>query len=169
MRRNAPKLASDLPSSTFILDNGGYSIKAGFAPPVLQIDAQTLQECQSVQNALARTIDRRTYVGAQLDNPSIRWSEAAFRRPVEQGQTVSWEAEKEIWDTTFFDDSTACRDLHIHHPEETTLVLTEAPNTMPSLQKNTDEIVMEEWGFGGYSRVVGVYVLPLCLLDRHFS
>lgn len=167
--KNAPKVVPDLPSSTFILDNGGYSIKAGFAPPELQSDTQTLQNCHFVPNALARIIDRRTYIGRQLDDPSIRWSEAAFRRPVEHGQTVSWEAEKEIWDTSFFDESTACRDLHIKQPEDTTLILTEAPNAMPSLQKNTDEIVMEEWGFGGYSRIVGGYVLPLDVPHRRFN
>lgn len=83
-----------------------------------------------------------------------------FRRPVEHGQIVSWEAQKEIWDQSFFDEKTAQRDLLIAQPEETTLILTEAPNTIPALQKNADEIIMEEWRFGGYSRVVGGYGRP---------
>ena len=41
------------------------------------------------------------------------------------------------------------------NPEETTLILTEAPNNLPALQKNADEMVMEEWGFGGYMRTLG--------------
>jgi actin-related protein 6 len=74
---------------------------------------------------------------------------------VERGQLVSWEAEKEIWDHSFFDELTAKRDLLVKQPENTTLILTEAPNTLPFLQRNADEIIMEEWGFGGYARVVG--------------
>lgn len=70
---------------------------------------------------------------------------------------MNWEAEKEIWDYSFFDEKTANKGLLIKEPEDTTLVLTEAPNTMQALQRNADEIIMEEWAFGGYARVVGGY------------
>ncbi|KAF7510513.1 hypothetical protein GJ744_006359 [Endocarpon pusillum] len=143
-----------LPSSTFILDNGAFSMKAGFAPSLPLADADTLKRCHVVQNSLARTRDKRTYVAAQQDNIS-QWSEAIFRRPVERGQLVNWEAEKEIWDCSFFDEKTAHPDLFVKGPDSTTLILTEAPNTMQALQRNADEIIMEEWGFGGYARIVG--------------
>jgi actin-related protein 6 len=145
-----------LPSSTFVLDNGGFSIKAGFASNTPSPDVDTLKRCQTTPNSLARTRDKRTYVASQQEN-IMQWSEVTFRRPVERGQLVSWEAEKEIWDYTFFDEKTARKSLHIKDPEDTTLVLTEAPNTMQALQRNADEIIMEEWGFGGYARVVGGY------------
>lgn len=145
-----------LPSSTFILDNGGFSIKAGFAPSWPSADADTLKRCRATPNSLARTRDKRTYVASQQDNIS-QWSEATFRRPVERGQLVNWEAEKEIWDYSFFDQKTAHQELSVKEPEDTTLILTEAPNTMQALQRNADEIIMEEWGFGGYARVVGGY------------
>ncbi len=145
-----------LPSSTFILDNGAFSIKAGFAPTSHSTDADTLRRCHAVPNSLARTRDKRTYIAAQQDNIS-QWSEATFRRPVERGQLVNWEAEKEIWDYTFFDEKTAHSDLYVKEPEATCLLLTEAPNTMQALQRNADEIIMEEWGFGGYARIVGGY------------
>ena len=143
-----------LPSSTFILDNGGYSIKAGFAPSEPKSNAEALSKCHIIPNALVRSRDKKTYVGAQCEEIT-QWSEALFRRPVENGQVVSWEVQKEIWDLSFFDDRTARKDLLIKNPEDTTLIFTEAPNTMPALQKNADEIIMEEWGSGGYSRVVG--------------
>ncbi len=145
-----------LPSSTLIIDNGGYSIKAGFAPSWPSLDTDTLKRSHTIPNSLARTRDRRTYVASQQDNIS-QWSEATFRRPVERGQLVNWEAEKEIWDHSFFDEMTAHKDVFVKEPENTTLVLTEAPNTMQALQRNADEIIMEEWGFGGYARVVGGY------------
>ncbi|EXJ85745.1 hypothetical protein A1O1_06113 [Capronia coronata CBS 617.96] len=148
--RNVP----GLPSTTFVLDNGGYTIKAGFAPPETVPDTEALSKCHIVPNTLVRTRDRKTYVGAQTE-VITDWSEALFRRPVENGQVVSWEAQKEIWDQSFFDERTAQKDLSVKNPVDTTLIFTEPPNTMPALQKNADEIIMEEWGFGGYSRVIG--------------
>lgn len=154
--KSASTRASFLPSSTLVIDNGGFSLKAGFAPEVPQSDVATLGRCYQTPNSLARTRDKHTYIASQQDTIS-QWSEAIFRRPVERGQLVSWEAEKEIWDYTFFDKKTAHASLYVNEPENTTLLLTEAPNTMQSLQRNADEIIMEEWGFGGYARVVGGY------------
>ncbi|KIX06882.1 uncharacterized protein Z518_04858 [Rhinocladiella mackenziei CBS 650.93] len=148
--RNIP----GFPSTTFVLDNGGYSIKAGFAPSQTLSDTETLSRCHLIPNGLVRTRDKKIYVGAQSEEIT-QWSEALFRRPVENGQVVSWEAQKEIWDQSFFDERTARRDLLVRAPEDTTLIFTEPPNAMPALQKNADEIIMEEWGFGGYSRVIG--------------
>jgi actin-related protein 6 len=85
------------------------------------------------------------------------WNEAMFRRPLEKGYVSNWEAEREIWDQSFFDEKTTARNknTHITDPESTTLVLTEAPNALPILQRHSDEMVMEEWGFGGYVRCIG--------------
>ncbi|KAL2423463.1 Actin-like protein arp6 [Exophiala dermatitidis] len=143
-----------LPSTTFVLDNGGYSIKAGFAPSEAAADTEALTKCRTVSNTLVRTRDKKIYVGAQTEEIT-HWSEALFRRPVENGQVVSWEAQKEIWDQSFFDERTATKDVFVADPANTTLIFTEPLNTMPALQKNADEIIMEEWGFGGYSRVIG--------------
>ena len=158
--------ANRLPSNTFVLDNGGYGIKAGFASQDKIDDATLIAQSHVIPNALARTHDRRTYVGAQLDTTINRWNDVAFRRPVEKGQLVNWEAQKEIWEHSFFDPQTARRDLLIPDPEDTTLILTEGPNTMSSLQKNADEIIVEEWGFGGYARVLGVWRI---VLVRHIT
>ena len=154
MPRTAKVVPRELPSVSFILDNGASTLKAGFAPPAGTDEAEALTRCHSIPNTLARTRNKRTYVAAQIDKVDD-WNEAIFRRPVERGQLVNWEAEKEIWDQSFFHSETAPKDLHIKAPDETTLVLTEGPNTMATLQKNADEIVMEEWGFGGYTRRIG--------------
>ena len=157
LTKSASRLAPGLPSTTFVLDNGAYTMKAGFAPGDSQADQETIQQCHVIPNALARTRDRKTYVAAQIDNQINQWSEVAYRRPVEHGQLVSWEAEKEIWDQSFFDGKSARKDLYIKAPEDTTLALGEAANTIPALQKNADEVIMEEWGFGGYLRAAGGY------------
>lgn len=154
--RASARAVPGLPSKTFILDNGAYNIKAGFAPVRSASDIDAIAGCHTIPNALVKTRDRKTYVGAEAQGIS-QWSEAHFRRPVENGQVVSWEAQKEIWDRSFFDEHTAHKDVWVKSPEETTLIFTEPPNAMPALQKNADEIIMEEWQFGGYTRMIGRY------------
>ncbi|KLJ06545.1 actin-like protein arp6 [Blastomyces silverae] len=152
--KRAP-LPPPLPSKTFIIDNGAYTMKAGYAPDQPSAEPP-LNSCLVIPNALARTRDKRVYIGAQLSTHISDWNEATFRRPVEKGYVVSWEAEKEIWDHTFFDEGTARKpEVRCADPENTTLIFTEAPNAMAALQKNADEIIMEEWGFGGYLRCIG--------------
>lgn len=152
-----------LPEKVFVVDNGAYTLKAGYAPSELPSnDEDILAACATIPNALAKTRDNRVYVGPQLNNITD-WNETTFRRPVEKGYIVNWEAEKEIWEQSFFTEekgSVASRSnkhtLRITDPEQTTLILTEAPNALPALQRNADEIVMEEWGFGGYYRCLGM-------------
>ncbi|KAL5333167.1 actin family [Aspergillus crustosus] len=147
-----------LPDKTFIIDNGAYTMKAGYAPGSTPADDEdtALSACTVIPNAIAKTRSNRTYVGAQIGGNITDWNEMLFRRPVEKGYTVNWEAQKEIWECSFFDEKTVrSNDLRVPDPEDVTLVFTEAPNALPALQKNADEIIMEEWGFGGYLRCVG--------------
>ena len=144
-----------LPDRTFVLDNGAYTLKAGFAPLQNVTEDEYLQACNIIPNCLVRLKEKKTYVAAQTDEITS-WYEAIFRRPVEKGQIVSWEAQKEIWDYSLFDKATASDGTYIQDPSDTTLMLTETMNNMPMLQKNTDEIVMEEYGFGGYLRTIGL-------------
>ncbi|KAL5356184.1 actin family [Aspergillus floccosus] len=156
-RATAPKTPT-LPAKTFIIDNGAYTMKAGHAPdaPTAVDEMDSLSPCSVIPNALFKTRGNRVYVGTELNTHVADGNELMFRRPAEKGYIVNWEAQKEIWEHSFFDEKTVrSKDLRITSPEETTLLLTEAPNALPALQKNADEIVMEEWGFGGYYRCVG--------------
>jgi actin-related protein 6 len=157
-----------LPSKTLIIDNGADTMKAGYAPSSSssETNIDPLASCLAIPNALAKTRDKRVYIGAQLTTHITDWNEATFRRPLEKGYVVNWEAEKEIWEHTFFDEKTAQKaEVRCSDPEETTLLLTEAPNAMAALQKNADEIIMEEWGFGGYLRCVGECLAILVGVD----
>lgn len=161
--RAAAKAANDLPEvpsgripeKTFIIDNGAYTMKAGYASGGTAEEA--LSACTTIPNCLVKTRDNRIVVGPHISTGVSDWNEAMFRRPVEKGYLVNWEAEREIWEQSFFEEKATARNksLRIPAPEETTLILTEAPNAMPVLQRNTDEMVMEEWGFGGYVRCLG--------------
>jgi actin-related protein 6 len=156
--KNSPDVPTrHLPNKTFVIDNGAYTMKAGYACDPSSSTEEALSNCTSIPNAIVKTRDNRIWTGTQLASHVTDWNEAVFRRPVEKGYIVNWEAEREIWDQTFFEEKATARNkqLRIAHPEETTLVLTEAPNNMPVLQRNTDEMVMEEWGFGGYVRCLG--------------
>lgn len=149
--------ARRLPEKTFVLDNGAYNMKAGYAANPASTTEEALASCSSIPNTLVKTRDNRIVIGAQLSTQVTDWNEAMFRRPVEKGYIVNWEAEREIWDQTFFEEKATAKNqnVRIAAPEDTTLILTEAPNAMPILQRNADEMVMEEWGFGGYVRCLG--------------
>lgn len=132
-------------------------MKAGYASSDATTTEEALSACTTIPNCLVKTRDNRIVVGPQISSTVNDWNEAMFRRPVEKGYLVNWEAEREIWEQSFFEEKATARNkgIRIPTPEDTTLVLTEAPNTMPVLQRNTDEMVMEEWGFGGYVRCLG--------------
>ncbi|KAF8473137.1 actin family [Kalaharituber pfeilii] len=132
-------------SQTLVVDNGAFTIKAGFATPTAM-----LEDCILIPNCIARGRDKKVYVGAGLD-ACKDFGAMSFRRPVERGYLVNWESEKEIWDRTFLDTSSKLK----CDPRKTTLILTEAPNSPSALQTNCDQIVFEEYEFGGYYRCIG--------------
>jgi hypothetical protein len=100
--KSSKKSAAAPPNKTLVLDNGAYSIKAGL---ISSASAPTYDDCRVIPNCIARsTRDKRTYVGAELDSCKD-FGELAFRRPVEKGFIVNWEAEKAIWEHEFMGDS----------------------------------------------------------------
>ncbi|KFY16111.1 hypothetical protein V492_01559 [Pseudogymnoascus sp. VKM F-4246] len=135
------------PSKTLVLDNGAFTIKAGFSSPSIEV---TQDSCHIIPNCMARDRERKVYIGSELEKCKD-FGDIAFRRPVEKGYIVNWEAQKEIWDHEFFDKKAK---LHCD-PSETGLILTEAPNSLPVLQTNCDQVVFEEFGFASYYRALG--------------
>ena len=110
-RRSTPTI----PLRTFILDNGASTIKAGFAPETYVSNEECLKACEVLPNCIVRSRERKTYIAAQSDEIT-QWGEAIFRRPMENGQLVNWEAEKEIWEYSFLDQKTASKPLYIGNP-----------------------------------------------------
>ncbi|KAL8685910.1 MAG: hypothetical protein Q9224_005621 [Gallowayella concinna] len=145
MPRRSAVHETPLPDKTLIVDNGGYTIKAGFLSSSPNFD-----DCHIIPNCLARERDKKVWVGGEIE--TIRdFGEVAFRRPVEKGYLVNWEAEKAIWDSTFLVQKSK---LHCD-PHDTNLILTEAPNTSAALQTNCDQVIFEEYEFASYSRHIG--------------
>lgn len=134
------------PSKTLVVDNGASTIKAGF------VTNDSIDDPRIVPNCIARDRSRTTYVADELQNCSD-FSDLQFRRPVDRGFIVNWEAQCEIWNRQFFDDNASLR----CDPTETRLLLCEPPNNLPVLQTNCDQIVFEEYGFASYYRSNGKY------------
>ena len=98
MPRAAKASNEAIREQTLVVDNGGFTIKAGYASA-----SPKSENCQVIPNCIARDRQRRVWIGSQLNNCKD-FGEIVFRRPVEKGCLVNWEAEKAIWDHTFFDE-----------------------------------------------------------------
>lgn len=117
--KGSRKSTAATPKKTLVLDNGAYTIKAGV---VASGAKSTYEDCTVIPNCIARSVrDKRTYVARELE--SCRdFGELAFRRPVEKGFIVNWEAEKAIWEHEFM-DSAAQSELKVAmHPPYATLI-----------------------------------------------
>ena len=158
------------PSTTLVLDNGADTIKAGFVTSgggggegEGVNDGGHTGGPRVIPNCLARDRQRRTYVASELGRCKD-FGEIAFRRPVEKGFIVNWEAQMEIWDREFFDLKSPQR----CEPSETRLVLTEQPNSLPAFQTHCDQMVFEEYGFASYYRGIGS-LSPLFPPSEYYS
>ncbi|KAI9752900.1 MAG: FKBP12-associated protein [Chaenotheca gracillima] len=141
-KKHPPRHIAD---ATLVIDNGAYSIKAGLTSST----SETESVCHTIPNCLGRARDKKIWVGSQLEKCKD-FGEMAFRRPVEKGFLVNWEAEKEIWEHSFFDKDAKLK----CDPSETNLILTEAPNAPQPLQSNCDQMVFEDFQFASYYRCI---------------
>lgn len=139
-------------TTTLILDNGAHTLKAG----LVSTATVDIPDPHIIPNCIARTRNNKTYVSADIAQ-CRDVSELQFRRPVEKGFIVNWEAQKEIWDRLFVDDKAILK----CDPKETRLLLAEQPNGLPALQTSCDQIVFEEYGFASYYRGIGMVLFPV--------
>ena len=107
MPRASKAQERSLPSQTLVVDNGGYTIKAAFASDTANEDA-----CKVIPNCVARDRGKRIWVGSQLER-CTDFGEIAFRRPIEKGFVVNWEAEKAVWDDSFINKGAALQACEI--------------------------------------------------------
>ena len=108
--KGARKSSTGSPKQTLVLDNGAYTLKAGLI--AASSTEPRYDDCTVIPNCIARsTRDKRTYVASELLQCKD-FGELAFRRPVERGFIVNWEAEKAIWEHEFI-ESTAGAGLRV--------------------------------------------------------
>ncbi|KAF2425267.1 actin-related protein, ARP6 class [Tothia fuscella] len=145
--------------NTLVVDNGGYSIKAGFVTKV-----PNPHDCHIVPNCIARDSDRKTWIGSQLDQCKD-FGHMSFRRPVDRGYVVNWEGERAIWGHSLFSENSPLQ----CDPHMTNLVLTEAPNCPQPLQTFCDQIIFEEFEFASCCRLIGSALNAYNELDTLFG
>ncbi len=97
MPRHSKSAQQAWPLRTLVVDNGACTIKAGFPST-----SQQPEDCHTIPNCIARDRGKKVWIGSQLEH-CTDFGEVVFRRPVEKGYLVSWEAEKAVWDNSFFD------------------------------------------------------------------
>lgn len=104
----AQQSTSGIAHQTLLLDNGAYTIKAGFASAGEQSDGS---QCRVIPNSITRSRDKKVYIAGQL-NSCRDFGEMQFRRPVEKGYVTNWEGEKAIWEWCFQDEASGITVRH---------------------------------------------------------
>ena len=94
-RSKAPD-AKQIKNATLIVDNGAFTIKAGFVG-----SEPDFQDCHVISNCVARDREKKVWIGPELEKCKD-FGELSIRRPVEKGYVVNWESERAIWNQSFF-------------------------------------------------------------------
>ena len=80
-------------SRILVVDNGAYSIKAGYAA-----ENATTGDCQVIPNCIARSRDKKVFVGGELETCKD-FGMMSFRRPVERVCLAPETRQKDVIDT----------------------------------------------------------------------
>ncbi|OMO81165.1 Actin-related protein [Corchorus capsularis] len=121
-------------SNIVVLDNGGGLIKAGHGgerdPAVV------------IPNCLYRPLSSKKFLHptTTLADTNEDLTSAAIRRPIDRGYLINPDLQRDIWSHLF----TSL--LHVT-PSSSSLLLTEPLFSLPSIQRSTDELVFEDFGF----------------------
>ncbi|PPS12604.1 hypothetical protein GOBAR_AA08029 [Gossypium barbadense] len=118
-------------SNVVVLDNGGGLIKAG--------QGGERDPAVVIPNCLYRPLTSKKFL-----HPSTTTEEdltsAAIRRPIDRGYLINPDLQRDIWSHLF--NSL----LHVS-PSSSSLLLTEPLFSLPSIQRSTDELIFEDFGF----------------------
>ncbi|KAG6741007.1 hypothetical protein POTOM_056491 [Populus tomentosa] len=118
-------------SSVVVLDNGGGLIKAGYGG---ERDPSTI-----IPNCLYRPLSSKKFLHPTPTTEEDLTS-AAVRRPIDRGYLINPDLQRDIWNHLFSNL------LHIN-PSNSSLLLTEPLFSLPSIERATDELVFEDFGF----------------------
>ncbi|XP_002527184.2 actin-related protein 6 isoform X1 [Ricinus communis] len=119
-------------SNVIVLDNGGGYIKAGHGG---ERDPVTI-----IPNCVYRPLSSKKYLHPSSSTTTEDLTSAVIRRPIDRGYLINPDLQRDIWNHVF----TSL--LHVT-PSSSSLLLTEPLFTLPSIQRATDELVFEDFGF----------------------
>ncbi|XP_037775751.1 actin-related protein 6-like [Penaeus monodon] len=126
-------------ANVFILDNGAYTIKAGFS---------NQNEPRVMPNAImkAKSERRRPFIGDQVEE--CRDASGLFYiLPHQKGYLVNWDIQKTVWDYLFGKDV-----FNVNH-SNTTMIVTEPYFNFTSTQEALSEIFFEEYDIDALLRI----------------
>ena len=135
-------------SSTFVMDVGGSSIKAGFA---------NQQKCKVLPNCIvkAKSEKRRAFIADQIDD-CRDLSSLFYLLPFQKGYLVNWDHQKTVFDYIF---SKNCFNFD---PQDKHLIITEPYFNFSSIQDGLNELLFDEYRFKSVLRY-------RCALVEHFG
>lgn len=117
-------------TSCYILDNGGYTAKAGFSSMEPKVVPNCIMKAKSER--------RRPFIGSQIDE--CRDASGLFYiLPFQKGFLTNWDTQKTVWDYIF---SKECCPVNFN---ETPLIITEPLFNFSSIQEAMTEIFFEEY------------------------
>ncbi|EOY31120.1 Actin-related protein 6 isoform 4 [Theobroma cacao] len=121
-------------SNVVVLDNGGGLLKAG--------QGGERNPAVVIPNCLYRPLTSKKFLHptTTLSSTTEDLTSAAIRRPIDRGYLINPDLQRDIWSHLF----TSL--LHVT-PSSSSLLLTEALFSLPSIQRSTDELVFEDFGF----------------------
>uniref|UniRef100_A0A2P2MVX8 Uncharacterized protein MANES_06G056200 n=1 Tax=Rhizophora mucronata TaxID=61149 RepID=A0A2P2MVX8_RHIMU len=120
-------------SNVIVLDNGGGLIKAGYGG---ERDPATV-----VPNCLYRPLSSKKFLHPSPTSASTDdLTSAAVRRPIDRGYLINPDLQRDIWSHLF-------SSLLRISASNSSLLLTEPLFALPSIQRATDELVFEDFGF----------------------
>lgn len=121
----------DLPSKVFVLDNGSYAAKVGYA-------SDSAPKIIPNYITKAKNERRRIFIGNQLDECKDL-SGLFYIYPTTRGYIVHWDYQKQVWDHIFG------REMFNVNFEDTCLIVTEPYFNITSIQQTMTEIFFEEY------------------------
>ncbi|CAN6989684.1 unnamed protein product [Brassica oleracea var. botrytis] len=125
----------EMSNNIVVLDNGGGLIKAG--------QGGERDPLVVIPNCLFKPLSSKKFIyppplsDADVD---IDLTSAAVRRPIDRGYLINPDLQRDIWSHLF-------TSLLRITPTSSSLLLTEPPLSIPSVQRATDELVFEDFGF----------------------
>ncbi|CAA6672653.1 unnamed protein product [Spirodela intermedia] len=125
-------------SGVIVLDNGGGLCKAGFGG-----DRDPVAVVPNCLGRPAGAGGKRWMVADQLLAPEVDVTSLALRRPFDRGYLINTDLQREVWDRVL-------RGLLHADPAHTSLLLVEPLFNIPSIQRATDELVFEDFGFQSF-------------------
>lgn len=142
-----------------VIDNGSYEIKFGLA--------NSSKPFRSL-NALGKDKYDALYLGNQIKNIKDV-SAVTLHRPHELGQLTSWELQSCLWDYCLYNPD-EFDGFHLgYSTRDTHLVTNETCLTIPTLSKNMDQVIFEEYEFASLYKAPSMAYIPFMPLNNHES